>query len=119
VRLPDYATVFGTDWRYQLTPIGRFGQVIVDREVDADGTFVVRSEHGDTKVSWSVTGVRHDPQATAQPFEVEQPKVGAMRGRYADPALHGAPASRSVAPRVALSTEEPGDASRPKLASER
>ncbi|MBF6618955.1 MAG: collagen-like protein [Patulibacter sp.] len=119
VHLPDYATTLGTDWRYQLTPIGRFGQVIVEREVDAAGSFVVRSETGDTKVSWAVTGVRHDPEATSSALQVETQKTGADRGRYADPSHYGAPATRSLARRVAPTTEQPGAASRPKLASER
>lgn len=96
VRLPDYATTLGSDWRYQLTPIGKFGQVIVEREVDGDGTFTVRSEKGDTKVSWSVTGVRHDPQAERDGLDVEQPKTGTERGRYLDPSLYGAPQSQAV-----------------------
>lgn len=116
VQLPGYATELGGDWRYQLTPIGQFGQVIVDREVDEDGTFVVRSENGETKVSWAVTGVRHDPQATSNAFEVERPKSGAERGRFADPSLHGAPATRSLAPVATPSTLAP--AAKSRLASD-
>lgn len=40
VRLPDHAETLAGDWRYGLTPIGRFGQAIVEREVRA-GRFVV------------------------------------------------------------------------------
>lgn len=94
VRLPDYAETLARDWRYQLTPIGRFGQVIVDREIE-DGTFVVRSEHPRTKVSWEVSGVRQDPQAKHSPVRPVQEKTGSARGRYLDPALYGAPASRA------------------------
>lgn len=107
VKLPDYATTLAGDWRYQLTPIGRFGQVIVEREVDDAGTFVVRSEHGRTKLSWEVTGIRHDPEATANELQVEQRKTGSS------------PAAGTVVPRAQLTTERPGAASRAKLASER
>lgn len=113
VELPGYAITLGTDWRYQLTPIGRFGQVIVQSEVNQNGSFTIRSEHGDTKVSWAVTGVRHDPQATSEPFDAEQPKTAALHGRYAEPSLYGAPATRTLTPLAAPTTE------RPELASER
>ena len=37
VKLPSYAIAIAGDWRYQLTPIGRFGQAIVGHEVDSTG----------------------------------------------------------------------------------
>ena len=60
------------------------------------GRFVIRTEHGGTKVSWSVTGVRHDAFAREHPFRAEQPKVGTERGRYLHPDLYGKPSSASV-----------------------
>jgi hypothetical protein len=95
VELPAYATTIASDWRYQLTPVGAFGQVIVAREV-RDGAFVVRSEHPRMKVSWSVTGVRRDPQARETPIVAVQDKAGADRGRYLDPTAYGKPASDGV-----------------------
>jgi hypothetical protein len=96
VKLPAYATTIAGDWRYQLTPIGGFGQVIVAREV-RDGAFVVRSEHPRMKVSWSITGVRHDPQSRQAPIVAVQDKTGADRGHYLDPKAYGKPASDGVA----------------------
>ena len=95
VRLPAYATTLAGHWRYQLTPIGQFGQAIVAREV-RHGRFVIRTEHANTKVSWSVTGLRRDAFARAHPFHAVQTKVGAERGRYLHPELYGEPASKSV-----------------------
>ena len=121
VRLPAYADVLAGDWRYQLTPIGRFGQAIVEREVHA-GRFTIRTEHGGTKVSWTVIGTRRDPQAVRDEIDVVREKRGADRGRYLDPALYGQPASRSSVKRVgtARATARAAAAARPrKLASER
>jgi hypothetical protein len=101
VALPSYASTLARDWRYQLTPIGRFGQVIVEREV-AGGRFVIRSEHPGTKVSWQVVGTRKDPQAKDAPIVAVQAKKGAARGRYLDPSLYGKPASAAVVPRLGL-----------------
>jgi hypothetical protein len=95
VRLPAYAALIGEDWRYGLTPIGRFGQAIVAREVRR-GAFVIRTEHPRTKVSWTVTGTRRDPYALNHPFVPSRPKRGADRGRYIHPAAYDKAASLAI-----------------------
>lgn len=95
VKLPAYASALAADWRYQLTPIGKLGQAIVEREVRG-GAFVVRTEHPRTKVSWTVIGTRRDPQATQHPIQPVIDKRGDDRGRYLDPTLYGQPASRAA-----------------------
>ncbi|HKG40338.1 MAG TPA: hypothetical protein VKB25_15215 [Conexibacter sp.] len=96
VQLPSYATAIASDWGYQLTPIGRFGQAIVVREVGTSGRFTIRSEHPSTKVSWSVTGVRLDPQAKQDAIHPVQRKIGDDRGRYLDPEVYGKPVSEGT-----------------------
>jgi hypothetical protein len=110
VRLPAYAATLARDWRYQLTPIGRFGQAIVEREVRR-GRFVIRTEHGGTKVSWSVTGcvVTHTPPGTvprrsgqgrrgARALPASRPLRQAQLG-VRDPARHvGSAGTRCDAP---------------------
>jgi hypothetical protein len=120
VKLPSYATAIARDWRYQVTPIGRFGQVIVEREVQG-GRFVIRTEHPSTKVSWTVTGTRRDPQAAAHTVDPVQEKKGKDRGRYLEPSLYGAPASRSSVERIKPEGGPHGRVAeaRPRLASER
>ena len=118
VRLPAYATALAGDWRYQLTPIGRFGQAIVEREV-RDGRFVIRTEHGGAKVSWSVTGLRHDAYARKHPFRAVQAKTGAERGRYLHPDLYGKPRSASVIRSITPTQAARAATHRPELASER
>jgi hypothetical protein len=101
VRLPAYAERVAGNWRYQLTPIGTFGQAIVGREM-RNGAFVVRTEHPRTKVSWTVTGTRRDPYARKHPFKAVRSKAGRERGRYVHPELYGKPASSAIArPRAA------------------
>ena len=48
------------------------------------------------KVSWQVTGVRHDAWAKANPLEPEQDKEGDDRGRYLYPEGFGAAASQRI-----------------------
>jgi len=100
VRLPSYAAVVADRWRYALTPIGRFGQAIVEREVQG-GAFVVRTEHPGTKVSWSVTGTRKDAYARRHPFRVVQPRTRAADARAASAA--GTDRGRAAAGRLASS----------------
>lgn len=119
VKLPDYATTLAGDWRYQLTPVGQFGQVIVGKEVDADGRFVVRSERPRTKVSWSVTGVRHDPQAKRDAIVPVRTKDKQDQRRYLDPALYGAPQSQAAQPAAKPATSEDGTVGDQRLASEK
>ena len=104
VRLPAYATQLAGAWRYALTPIGRFGQAIVEREVRG-GAFVVRTEHPRTKVSWTVTGTRQDPYARANPFRVIAEKARAVKGRYLHQEEYGKPASLSAVPPLRLSAQ--------------
>ena len=117
VQLPDYATELAGDWRYQLTPIGRLGQAIVEDEVDGAGRFVVRTEHGSTKVSWSVTGVRKDPQARRHAIDPVTTKTGAEAGTFLDPSLYGAPAAKAAVPSVAPTTDQDGTVAGRRLAS--
>jgi trimeric autotransporter adhesin len=41
------------------------------------------------KVSWQVTGIRHDAMARANPIVVEEDKPPHERGRYQNPEAHG------------------------------
>lgn len=120
VQLPAYAIAIARDWRYQLTPIGQFGQAIVAREVGTGGRFTIHTEKPNTKVSWSVTGVRFDPQAKHDAIHPVQRKVGDAVGRYLDPEAYGRPASDG-GKRLKLegSAHSATTASGRKLASER
>jgi hypothetical protein len=97
VQLPAYFSAAYTDPRYQLTVVGQFAQAIVARELK-NNTFTIRTDKPNVKVSWQVTAVRNDPSATAHPFQAEQDKPAAMRGKYYDPQAYGHPATDSVTP---------------------
>ena len=96
VELPDYFEALNRDFRYQLTVIGAFAQVAIAREIKGN-RFVIRSDRGNVKVSWQVTGIRRDPYAEAHRIQVEQLKGKAERGRYLHPELY---ASKSAKPEL-------------------
>ena len=73
VTLPPYFEALNREFRYQLTPIGHLCQATVVREIE-NNRFVLKTSKPFVKVSWQVTGVRHDPYANANRIRVEEEK---------------------------------------------
>ena len=76
VHLPNYFQALNRDFRYQLTPIGRNGwdaRAGVWKEIGGN-TFTIRTDKPHVKVSWQVTGIRHDKWANAHRIKVIQLK---------------------------------------------
>ena len=115
-------TAIAAGWRYQLTPIGRFGQAIVEREVSG-GRFTVRTEH--PRHEGVLDRDRPAARSAGAPARrsTRSPRSsGAERGKYLEPSLYGAPASRSSVARLKADGRQRGRATkseRPRLASER
>ncbi len=95
VTMPAWFEALNRDFRYQLTVIGQFAQAIVAEEISG-GRFTIQTDKPDVKVSWQVTGIRHDPWAEAHRIQVEQEKPKAERGRYLHPELYGQPEDRAI-----------------------
>jgi hypothetical protein len=106
VELPAYFEDLNADYRYQLTTIGGFAPVYVAKEIEGNRFSIAGAKPG-MKVSWMVTGVRHDPSAKRNQFAVEEMKAEADRGKYLDPVAYGKPAELGIgyaaAPEPALS----------------
>ncbi|MBU2616806.1 MAG: hypothetical protein KKB79_02385, partial [Nanoarchaeota archaeon] len=73
VHLPDYFEALNKDFKYQLTVIGDFAQAIIAEEIK-DNQFTIKTDKPNIKVSWQVTGIRHDAFALEHPIIVEQEK---------------------------------------------
>jgi len=117
VTLPDYFEALNQDFRYQLTVIGQFAQAIVAKEINGN-RFTIKTSKPGVKVSWQVTGIRHDAYADAHRVEVQVEKPPQEQGRYLHPELFGAPAEQAigyVAPPVP--TERPQQAEGDKVSS--
>ncbi len=95
VTLPSYFEALNRDFRYQLTTIGQFAQVMVETEIQGN-RFLIRSDKPNVKVSWQVTGIRHDALANQDRIQVEKNKEPQDRGRYLAPEAFGQPAERGI-----------------------
>jgi hypothetical protein len=84
VKLPDYFEALNGDFRYQLTVIGQFAQAIVKREI-ANNRFTIKTNKPLVKVSWQVTGIRHDAYANQYRIPVEEEKASGEQGYYLHP----------------------------------
>ena len=73
MELPEWFEALNGDYRYQLTCIGGFAPVYVAEEIRGNSFAIAGGEPG-MKVSWQVTGIRHDRHAEEHPVVVEEQK---------------------------------------------
>jgi hypothetical protein len=95
IPLPEWFETLNRDFRYQLTVIGQFAQAIVADEI-SNHQFTIKTDKPNVKVSWQVTGIRHDGWANAHRIPVEQEKSAADRGLYMHPELFGEPPEKAI-----------------------
>jgi len=95
VKLPAYFKVLNRDFRYQLTCIGGFAPVYVAEEI-SENQFKIGGGRRGMKVSWQVTGIRHDAYAKANRIAVEEDKTVEARGYYLHPELYGYGEEKSI-----------------------
>jgi hypothetical protein len=95
VRLPEWLEALADDFRYQLTCVGRRSDVYVSEEM-RDNAFGIDGGSAGQRVSWQVTGVRHDAWAESHEFFVEEDKPEAERGYFRNPEAFGKDITASV-----------------------
>jgi trimeric autotransporter adhesin len=113
VTLPEYFEALNRDFRYQLTVIGQFAQAIVKREIEKN-RFMIQTNKPSVKVSWQVTGIRHDAYADRYRIPVEENKTVGEQGYYLHPEVFGQPESKGISSAgksVAASQDVMADAS--------
>jgi trimeric autotransporter adhesin len=96
VQLPSWFEAVNGDFRYQLTAIGQPSPGLYIAKEISNNSFQIAGGAPGAKVSWQVTGVRHDPYAKAHPLVIEPQKNALERGNYIHPELYGAPEERSI-----------------------
>lgn len=94
VTMPDWFEALNGDvsmdsYRYQLTCVGGYAPVFVASEIDNNQFRIAGGTRG-LRVSWQVTGIRHDRYAEANRIPVEEDKTASERGKYLHPAAFGA-----------------------------
>jgi hypothetical protein len=68
--------------------IGQFAQAIIAEEIKAN-RFTIQTSAPGVKVSWQVTGIRHDAFAEKHRIPVEEDKPGDEKGTYLYPEEQG------------------------------
>lgn len=99
ITMPDWFESLNRDFRYQLTIIDTnddtWAMAKVVRELEGN-QFTIRTNLPNQKVSWMVTGIRHDNWANANRIPVEQVKPSHEQGKYLNPLEFGQPASAGI-----------------------
>ncbi len=95
VKMPDWFEALNRDFRYQLTTINSFSRATIAAELK-DGKFRIRTSQPHVKVSWLVTGIRHDAYADAHRIPTEEVKPPSEQGHYLHPELFGEGPDKSV-----------------------
>jgi hypothetical protein len=96
VQMPDYFEALNQDFRYQLTAIRASGPNLYIAQEISGNQFRIGGGKPGAKVSWQVTGIRHDAWANANRTPVEVEKSGKEKGRYLHPKAFGAPNEMST-----------------------
>lgn len=96
VELPAYFEALNKNFRYQLTAIGTPApNLYIAQEVHGNRFQIAGGEPGG-KVSWQVTGIRHDPYAEQHPLLVEEEKQADEQDYYLHPEVYGQPESKGI-----------------------
>jgi hypothetical protein len=96
VELPEWFEAVNKDFRYQRTPIGAPApDLYIAREIEGNRFRIAGGQPG-LKVSWQVTGIRHDAYAEAHPLAVEEAKPPEEQGTYLHPTEQGKPWTEGV-----------------------
>jgi hypothetical protein len=88
VTMPDWFEALNRDFRYQLTVVGQQAQAWVASEL-VNRAFTIKTDKGNVKVSWQITGIRQDAWANAHRIPLEVEKAPADQGHYLHPELFG------------------------------
>jgi hypothetical protein len=89
IAMPDWFEALNKDFRYQLTAIGKPSPNLYIASEISGNHFRIAGGSPGAKVSWTVTGIRHDAYANAHRIPVEEQKPAAEKGKYLNPQEFG------------------------------
>jgi hypothetical protein len=95
--LPTYFEALNMEFRYQLTIMDKdnFAMARVTKEIETN-KFEIKTSLPNIKVSWQVTGIRHDEYANANRIENEKNKAPEHIGKYIHPELFNQPKEKGI-----------------------
>ena len=68
IQLPSYFEALNKDFRYQFFPIGEAMPGLYVKKEIQDNQFTLSGGSPNGRISWQVTGIRHDPYILAHPI---------------------------------------------------
>lgn len=74
ITLPDYFDALNKDVRYQFFALNQAMPNLYIKEEERNNQFTIGGGKPGGKVSWQITGIRHDPYILANPIQVEVTK---------------------------------------------
>ena len=74
IKLPDYFDALNTKVRYQFFPLDQAMPDLHIKAEEKDNKFTIGGGVAGGKVSWQITGIRHDPYILAHPILIEVQK---------------------------------------------
>ena len=95
IELPDWFDALNKDFKYQLTVIGHFAKAMISEKI-SNNLFAIKTNKPNVKVSWQVTGIRHDAYANKNRIKVEVLKPEKERGKYLHPEAFGKPKAAGI-----------------------
>ena len=96
VQMPDWFSALNQEFRYQLTAMGAPGPNLYIANEISRNSFKIAGGQPGLKVSWQVTGIRHDAWANAHRIPIEENKNAEEHGAYLHPDLFGQPPEKEV-----------------------
>jgi len=96
IEMPDWFEALNMEFRYQLTAIGSPGPNLYIAEEISSNQFKISGGKAGMKVSWQVTGIRHDAFANENRIQVEEMKKPKLRGKYLHPEVFNMPITTGV-----------------------
>ena len=94
--MPDWFEALNRDFRYHLTAIGAPGPNLYIADEMAGNQFRIAGGAPGGKVSWQVTGIRHDPWADANRIPTDVAKSPVEAGMYLHPKAYRMPAEKGI-----------------------
>lgn len=85
ISLPDYFEALNKDFRYQLTAMGKPSPGVYIADEISGNRFRIAGGTPGGKISWQVTGIRHDAYAETNRIPVEEIKPAHEQGTYLNP----------------------------------
>lgn len=97
ITLPSYFAALNRDYRYQLTALGAAAPKLHVAQEIRGSAFKIAGGKPGLRVSWQVTGIRHDAYAEAHRIVVETDKTKTERGTLSF-VPHGSSARQTFSP---------------------